>query len=384
MKKFLTFLILIACVPVAALSAKGQTASPSPAPSASADSDVTATYVLGDITSIDAASRQLTIHTKAGDFTVRLSDNTKYLRLAPGEDSLSKATPITLADAGMGDRVLARGPVSIEQRSVPARQLIIMNKAAIAEKQQRAAEEWRRRGIVGRIAAVNPATKEITLSTVTAQGETSVIIEAKGPVIYRRYLPDTVRFTDASMSSFEQLAIGDQVRALGNRQADGSRFVAEEVVSGAFRVVNGVVTAVNLASNEMTIKDLATEAPLTISVSQHSLMRRLSPEIIELIKQDAATVKVADKEHAAAGQNGSRDVKALVEQLPAININDLKVGDTVRVSSTVGSNPTHLTAIAVAVGIESLLNASKGKPTMASGGNSLGLSSGALDGIGLP
>lgn len=385
MKRFLTLLMLAACVSFAAARAAGQTPSPSPA-APPADADVAATYVFGDVTSIEAESRRLTVKTKTGEFTIHLSEATKYLRVAPGEASLDKAAPITLADVGVGDRVLARGKVSVEQRSVPARQLIVMNKAEMAQKQQRDLEEWRRRGVAGRVAALNPATREITL-TVAGQREASVILDAKGPVVYRRYLPDSVRVTDAAQSSFEQLAVGDDVRALGDRQGDGSRIVAEEILSGAFRAVNGVVTGVNASANELTIKDLATGQPLTVVVSEHSLMRRLSPEIVELIKRGAAERGAAGgvQTAAAAGApSGGQDVKALVEKLPPITISDLKAGDAVRVSSTVGSAPSRLTAIAVAAGIEPLLTSAKGKPLTASAGASLGLSSGALDGLGLP
>lgn len=358
MKLLLTNLLLLA---LSAASAAGQT----PA----ADGEATATYVMGEIRSVDTAAGQLTVRAGGADFTVSLSPQTKYLRLAPGEESLSKAQPITLAEVGVGDRVLARGQVSQEQRLVPARQVIVMSKAALAEKQQRDAAEWRRRGIVGRVAAIDAAAKEFTLTTGTAAGEQRVTVAAKGTVVYRRYLPDTVRFTDAAPSSFEQLAVGDQVRALGDRSADGSRFTAEEIVSGSFRVVNGVVTAVDAAAGEVTINDIATRAPLVVRLTRYSLIRRLSPEVIAMIKGDAPA---------------GADAKALVEQLPAIGVADLKVGDTIRVSSTAGADPSRLTAIAVAAGIEPLLAPSQGKRAVNVGGGSLGLSGGALDGIGLP
>lgn len=45
----------------------------------------------------------------------------------------------------------------------------------------------------------------------------------------------------------------------------------------------------------------------------------------------------------------------VLERLPIISINDLKVGDTVIMSSLQGSDPTQLTAISLVTGIEPLL-----------------------------
>ena len=68
------------------------------------DPGITATRVIGEIKGIDAAAKQLTVKTDAGSIvTVVLSDVTTYSRLAPGETTMDKATPITLVDLGEGD-----------------------------------------------------------------------------------------------------------------------------------------------------------------------------------------------------------------------------------------------------------------------------------------
>lgn len=45
----------------------------------------------------------------------------------------------------------------------------------------------------------------------------------------------------------------------------------------------------------------------------------------------------------------------VLERLPIISLNDLKVGDTIIMSSLQGSDPTQLTAISLVAGIEPLL-----------------------------
>jgi hypothetical protein len=45
----------------------------------------------------------------------------------------------------------------------------------------------------------------------------------------------------------------------------------------------------------------------------------------------------------------------LLERQPTISINDLKVGDTIIMSSLQGSDPNQLTAISLVAGVEQLL-----------------------------
>jgi hypothetical protein len=45
----------------------------------------------------------------------------------------------------------------------------------------------------------------------------------------------------------------------------------------------------------------------------------------------------------------------VLERLPIISVNELKVGDTIIMSTLPGSDPTQITAISVVTGIEPLL-----------------------------
>jgi hypothetical protein len=57
----------------------------------------------------------------------------------------------------------------------------------------------------------------------------------------------------------------------------------------------------------------------------------------------------------------------LLERLPTISINELKVGDTIIMSSLPGSDPTQFTAISLVSGIEPLLQMMAAR-TQAGGG----------------
>src|ERR1700741_5180023 len=155
------------------------------------DPNIAARHAIGEIKSLDAATKQLTIKTDAGSMvTVSLSDKTTYKRLAPGEQSLTNATDITFADLGEGDRVMARGTVSADQKSVPALQIIVMTKGDLAKKQEAERLEWRRRGILGVITALKPDTHEITISNRTLAGTQAVVIPVSDKTEMRRYAPD--------------------------------------------------------------------------------------------------------------------------------------------------------------------------------------------------
>src|SRR6185503_10148489 len=210
------------------------------------DPNIAAKHAIGEIKSIDAAAKQLTIKTDAGsEVTVSLSDKTTYKKLAPGVTSLTNATDVTFADLAEGDRIMARGTVATDQKSVPASMVIVMTKGDLAKKADAERAEWRRRGILGVITSLKPDTKEITITHRTMAGNQSVVIPVSDKTEMRRYAPDSIKFGDAKPSSFSELKVGDQLRALGDRTEDPLRFNPEKVVTGAFRTVGGVVTAID-------------------------------------------------------------------------------------------------------------------------------------------
>ena len=68
---------------------------------------------------------------------------------------------------------------------------------------------------------------------------------------------------------------GDQLRAKGDKNADGTALTAEEVVVGTFRNLSGRLTAVDTAQNTLTLQDLATKKTVTIAVTADSQMKKL-------------------------------------------------------------------------------------------------------------
>src|SRR6266446_7011578 len=269
-KKLSIFMLTVVSVLSLGLSAIGQTPTGSPTAPAIVG-------VIGEVKNLDAASNQIIVRADSGVlYTVNLSERTKYKRSAPGAKSLENATAITLADVGSGDRVWAYGRVSEQQKTVPAQMLVVMSKADLAKKQEQERAEWRRRGVSGIVASLNPSTQEITVSSRSLMGtQQAVIIPVTDKVMMRRYPPDTIpKYSEAKPSKFEEVKVGDQLRALGDKSAEGTHLTAEEVLFGTFKIVGGTVTAIDATANQIKINDLTTKKPLTIILKPDSVLRR--------------------------------------------------------------------------------------------------------------
>src|SRR6202521_6450425 len=118
---------------------------------------------VGTIKSISANTIILT--TDAGaDVTVQVQDATKLVRIVPGQKDLKDATPIQLKDVQPGDRILVRGKLADDGKSVVAASVIAMQKADIAEKQAHEREEWQRHGVGGLVNSVDAANSTITIA----------------------------------------------------------------------------------------------------------------------------------------------------------------------------------------------------------------------------
>ncbi|MGI8734521.1 MAG: hypothetical protein ACR2LM_14605 [Pyrinomonadaceae bacterium] len=379
----------------------GQTTAP--APQQSGDQSITPNRVIGEVKAIDAASKQLVVKTDGGSLvTATLSDATQYMRVAPGETNLTNATKITFADLAEGDRVMAMGKVSDDRKAIPARAVIVMTKADIAKKQDAERAEWRRRGILGVVSALNPATKEITISSRSMAGMQSVIIPVSEKVEMRRYAPDSIKFGDAKASGFGELQVGDQLRALGERAPDGATFTPEKIVTGAFKTVVGTVTAVDAATGELKINEAEKKQPLTIVVKQDAVLRKFPADG----GMGGAMMRPSGGANPGGGQpaggppqgrpggggmrgGGGFNIQEMLERLPAASLTDVKVGEMIIVSSTKGADPTRLTAISLLSGAEPLLAMIAARQPQPSGGQApnpaAGLgNSGIQFGIGLP
>jgi hypothetical protein len=340
---------------------------PSPAPSPVADPAITSLSVTGVVSELKPDTRQVIVATASGNqVTVTLSDRTVFMRIPPGEKTKDKFIKINPTDFGVGDSVFARGRMSEDRKSMPALEFYVMSKGDIAQQREREREEWRKRGIAGTVSAVNAETKEITIDSRTAEGSKPIVIATTAETKFRRYAPDSVRFSDAKPSAISELKPGDQLRALGNKSTDGTRFSADEIVTGAFQTIGGAITEVNAEKQEIKINEVQSKQTVTIVVSKDSLMRRLTPELLTVLVP-------AKPDTSSTPPKGSGDLQEMFDQLPVVTFQELKPGESILISSTKGAEPTRVTAIAVVSGVGPLLQNNQGRPAAVSlGAMSLG------------
>ena len=350
---------------------------------------------IGAVTAIDAAAKQITIKTDAGAETkVALQDSTSYQRVPPGEKDLKNAAKIELSDLAVGDRVLARGKAGADAASLTATSIVVMTQADLAKKHEADNAEWKKRGVSGVITAVNPESKEITISVRNREGLKPLVIPASGAVDLRRYAPDSVLFSDAKPSSFAEFKVGDQVRALGTKSEDGTRLTPEFVVSGAFRNIAATVISLDPAAKTIKITDLDTKKPLLVRVAADSTLKRLQPFVANMLaarlngpaagaappggaRPDGGVARPAGAGVRPAGGPGGGagggDLEQMIERMPPLNLAELKAGDALIVSSTVGAEADKITAITLLAGVEPILtSAPKGRQGMVLGNWNLG------------
>ncbi len=410
--------ILIAAIVLSSTSLMAQTPAASPAPKMP-DIGITATLALGDVTAMNAEQKTLSLKTKDGDITVTLADSTQYQKASPENPAdLKLATPAALTDIGVGDRLIASGKVSDDKKTLASRRIILMTKSDISKRQQAESEAWSK-GLNGKVTAVDPVKKELTVRLHGLVGEKFIVINDTSNTKFRRYSPNSVKFSDAVAGKYDEVKTGDQLRARGTRSEDGTHFTADEVIFGSFRTAGGVITAIDVAKNEVTINDVVAKKPVTISLSEGTILKKFPLELAQRFvmmqmmggqrppgqgaPQGApaagSTTPQPSPTPAAQGQGGAPGqggtpirtgpgggtLDDMLERLPAITLADLKVGDAIAVSSTGGQDPTRISAIKLLAGVEPFLNApAMQRPQGGPQQSSPSINIPGLDGIGGP
>jgi len=322
----------------------------------------------------------ISLTTDAGStVNILIGDSTRMVRIAPGQKDLKDAAPIQLQAVQVGDRMLARGMASDDGKSVAASSIVLMKESDVTAKQERDREDWQKRGVGGLVSKVDAGDGTITLSAAALSHAKPVTIRISKKTIIRRYSPDSVKFDDAKPGTLDQINAGDQLRARGERNPDGTELAADEVVSGTFRNVAGLVTATDAGSNTITVTDLGTKKPVTLSITADSQLRKLPPAFAQRIAQRLRGDN-SDAAPGAAGSGGSPPAKAggnmasgnaggsrpggpadfqqMLKRMPAVTLADLQKGDAVMIVTTQGTATTQPTAITLLSGVEPILSAS--------------------------
>jgi hypothetical protein len=330
----------------------------------------------------------ITLTADAGnDVAVVVQDAARVVRVEPGQTDLKTATPIQLQDLQIGDRLLVRGKFAGDGKSVLATSVVAMKKSDVAEKQAREREEWQRHGIGGLVSGVDADNATITISTMGFSGTKTVVIHAAKTTIVRRYAPDSVKFDEAKSSALESIKASDQVRARGTRSADGGDFFADEIVSGSFRNIAGMISSIDAAAGTLGVADAVSKKTVTVKITAESQMRKLAAAMAQRIAMrlkatpegapsapggapratDAASASApragggAGAPGGPAGANrngGAPDLQQAIQRMPAAALTDFQKGDAVMIVATEGSGDGPATAITMLGGVEPILEAS--------------------------
>jgi hypothetical protein len=332
---------------------------------------------IGTIKSISGTA--LTVAPDSGpDVIITVQPSTRLLRITPGQKDLKSATPIQLQDLQVGDRILIGGKPSEDNASVLATTIVVMTHSDLTALHQQELEAWQKRGIDGPVAAVDAAAGTVTI---TSRGK-RVVIHASPNTVIRRYAPDSVKFDAAKPSTLAAIHPGDQVRARGERSPDGGELTADEIVSGAFRNIAGMVNSVDAAASTVNVHDLLSKKVVIVKITPDSQLHQLPPEMAQRIAMrvrrsatgaspstqgslpNGQDHRAEQNEGATAAEQGGAprhfggppDLQQILSRTPTVSLKDLHKGEAVIVLSTEGAADAG-TAITLLTGVEPILEA---------------------------
>ncbi len=341
--------------------------------------------VLGTLTELNGNA--LTVKSDAGQeqaFTV--TANTVFKRIAPGQKDLSTADNITLADIAKGDRVL----VTLDTTATPATALrIIAIKAQdLAARQQKDNEDWQKNGVNGLVKSIDSASGVIQITSGIGANAKTITIHTSAATILKRYAATSVSYDQAKAAPFSSIHTGDQLRARGAKNPDGTDLVATEVVSGTFLNLSGKIDSIDAAASTFSLKDLATKKQVTVHITSDAQMRQLPDQMAQMLgarlkaganaspqsgANGAATPASGSTQNQSGAQrpsfgnnsgngkggttngSGSHDTQQMLSRAPQIHFADLKKGDVVMMVAT--GDDSQVTAITLLSGVEPLLEA---------------------------
>jgi len=337
---------------------------------------------VGAITSISGDT--LTVKTDAGEaHQVQVPSTATLKRIAPGQKDLSTAETIKLSDLAIGDRVLVKLDPDAKGATAQAQQIVAVKQTDIAQKQQQDMAEWQRNGVGGLVKSVDVSSGVVVLTSGAGPTAKTVTVHIAKSTVLKRYPANSVRFADAQPAPLDAVKAGDQFRARGEKNADGTEISATEAVSGSFRNISGTVSTIDAANSTVTIKDLVTKKNVTVKVTPDAEMRRLPDTMARMIAArlkgtqpaNGAPMMAARSQGGAtptptqgggagaaggpgagglgAGRHAGGDMEQILQRAPVIKIGDLQKGEAVMLVSTEGASD--VTAIKVLAGVEPLL-----------------------------
>src|SRR5215471_4583882 len=221
--------------------------------------------------------------TSGTDVAVTVQPSARILRLAPGEKDLKNATPLQLTDLHVGDTIRVRGSGSADGNSIAALEVIVITQAAVAAVSDQIRQDWQKRGVGRRVESVDAGGETITLTIPSLTAKKSIVVHTTKDTVVYRYAPDSAKPEDAKKSSVGEIQPGDQLRARGNKNANGTDITAEEIYAGVFPQYAAMVKSVDASSGMLTIQDLASKKTVQVKVAPDSQLHKIPTEMAQMI-----------------------------------------------------------------------------------------------------
>ncbi|HEY2017438.1 MAG TPA: hypothetical protein VGH38_28225, partial [Bryobacteraceae bacterium] len=309
------------------------------------------------------------------------------------------ATRATAADLGTGDRALAR--MKQDDQGAPAVFLYFTKQSDLAQRQQKTLDEWASQSVNGAAKSVDAAGKRVIMSARVGPGPArDVTLDLSGNVEYLRFSLDSGKY-EPSSAGMTPIQPGDQIRVIGQKNADQSEIKVEALMSATFKSLPVQVKSVDAAAKTISATDLVSKKPITIDVKGDTLLkrlddatalqmaRRLNPSFQQEGGRGGRGGGAGAGENAAGGRGGapdgrvqagdfgggrgagaggrggfgggrggrSTDPNAVLLQQPTIELADLKPGESVVVTGGPSTDMAKITALSVVAGVEPILRA---------------------------
>jgi hypothetical protein len=376
--------LLAAVVPMHAQAPAGQPAAPR------------YVSIIGTIEKVDPAAKSLALKTDKGEEpTIKFDDRTQFLMLPAGEKDTKKATRAAAADVSAGDRVIARMRAD-DKTGLPAVFVYFEKQTDIAQLHKKTEEEWQTQSVYGTVKSVDAAAKRIVIAARGGFGPPKeVTLDASGTVEFERFSLTSGKY-EPSTAGLTPIQTGDQVRLIGQKNADQTEIKLEAIQSATFKSLPVTVKSVDTGAGTITATDLVSKKPITINVKPDTQLKRLDDATALLMARrlnptfqnntgrggrgQAANPSAGGQAPAAGtpttgvsafagrgGQGGAgrggrnADPNKLLDQQPTIELADLKAGEPVVVTGGPSTDMAMLTATSIVAGVDPILRAAPDK-----------------------
>ena len=336
------------------------------------------------------------------EVAVTVQPNARLLRLVPGDKDLKNATAIQLQDLQVGDTIRARGQGSSDGTSIAALEIIVITRSAVQAVSDQMRQDWQKRGVGGPVTAADPAAGTVTISISSFSGKKTLVVHTSKSTTIRRYSPDSFKPEDAKVVTLREVQVGDQLRARGDRNADGTELTAEEIYTGKFPVVEGLIKSVDASAGTLSVQDAVSKKAVQLKITTDSQLHKIPDEMAQRFAMrlkaslppgtPGAAANPGSTPAPAAGANGQAgapsrgtsqaggtgqgggmgqnggmgagarsggafDFQRLLDQTPAVVLTDLHKGDAVAILATEGTPSGGSTVIKLFSGVEPILQA---------------------------